>query len=277
MGVNQLAEDVKKAQEPKPVPDADIKAALEQERQARLVAEQRAGFFQGAAASEWDRAEKLRRQGQSAAPGTITDPFAKLAAEDPLLPADQRAKLLDEGARSRAREEVQRGIAEERARMQMELEQRRSADAIELFQASHPELASDPENFGAAMFKAKMRLDQKGVQATPMQALQLGYQIYNEGKASPPAGAPFTEAPGMSGAPGAKKEEEPPVSMATELYGADPKDFMDERKVPLDKYTEGYLDNKNLDLVEKEKFWSGLRNVVGDIREAKSRKAAAGR
>jgi hypothetical protein len=69
-----------------------------------------------------------------------------------------------------------------------------------------------------------------------------------------------------------KPDEPAPPSMAEEVYGAT--DFVDERKVPLDDYTQTYLDNRNMELVNGEKFWSGIRNVVSEIRGAKGRAAA---
>jgi hypothetical protein len=272
---NQLAEEVKKA-ELAPPSDAELRAELDRERQARATAEQQAGFYRGAASAEFNRAEQATRFATSAkATDPLTDPFAKLAAEDPLLDPEKRARLLDEGARSRAREEAQKIFNEGEARRQMEREKDRAFGALESFQAAHPDIAADPEGFAAAATRARIRADAQKLNLSPTGMLQLAGQIYNESKA-PSSSAPYTEPASGSPRPGGpvKPEEPPAKSMAEELYGADPADFIDDRKVPLDKYTEMFLDARNLDLVEKEKFHSGIRNVVGDIRAAKGRKAA---
>ncbi len=111
---------------------------------------------------------------------------------------------------------------------------------------------------------------------SPVQLLNLAANIYNEKKA-PATPTPYTEGAGASGAGGAMKKADEPrqLSMAESEYGA--LDFVDEREMPVDKYTEKYLDDRNTDLVEKEKFWSGIRNVVGTLRETKSRRTASGR
>lgn len=269
---NQLAEEVKKAEQVPPS-DEQLRKELAAERTARQDAEQRAGFYQGAASAEWNRAEAARTAAATPPPGTITDPFAKLAAEDPLLDPEKRARLLDEGARGRAREEIRRYAQEDRAQQQMQQQQMEARLALRMFQSSHPELAADEEGFAAAMTRAKIRSDGQRMTLDPMGMLQLGMQIYNEGK-GPAPGTPFTEAPGTAGAGGvvSKKDEPAPLSMAEEVYGAT--DFIDERKVPLDAYTEKFLDERNLELVDKGKFWSGIRNVVGDLRAAKGRRAA---
>ena len=229
---NQLAEDVKKAAAPTAPSDDQIKAELEREREARRVAEQRAGFFQGAAAAEWERARKLGQAPSAAA--TITDPFAKFAAEDPLLDPEKRARLLADGARDIARQESIRVGQELEARRQMERWQDKTEGAMDAFSQAHPEILSDSENFAGAAMRAKVRAESKGMNLSPAGMLNLAYQIYNEGKA-PASQAPYTEGASAAGPHGAKKEDEPVTNMATEEYGADPKDFMDERKVPLDR------------------------------------------
>jgi hypothetical protein len=269
---NQLAEEVKKAETPTGMSDTELRAALEAERNARADAERQASFYRGAAGAEYNRAEQATRAASARPADPLTDPFAKLAAEDPLLDPEKRARLLDEGSRSRAREEAIKIAREQDANRRMENQEMEARLALRMFQASHPEINSDTEGFAAAMTRAKIRSDNKNMRLDPMGMLELGMQVYNESKA-PVQNAPYTEAP-SGGGPGAprSKEEEKPLSMAEELYGAP--DFVDERKMPLDKYTEQFLDNRNLELVEKEKFWSGIRNVVGDIRAAKGRKSA---
>jgi hypothetical protein len=269
---NQLADEVKKAEA---VPsDAQLRAELEQERQARSRAEQEAGFFRGAASAEWQRAEAAKRQPVS--PGTIDDPFAKLAADEALLDPEKRARLLDQGARERAREEVGKYARESEARRQMEREQDRLAAAAEAFAANHPEMVQDEAFLGATAI-AKARNDQQRMNLSPVQLLNLAANIYNEKKAPAP-NTPYTEGSGVSG-PGGGSMKQPPVerelSMAETEYGA--VDFVSDREMPVDKYTEKYLDDRNSDLVEKEKFWSGIRNVVGTLRETKSRRTASGR
>ena len=268
---NQLADEVKKAEAPVPS-DAQLRAELEAERQARSRAEQEAGFFRGAASAEWQRAEAAKRAPMTA--GTIDDPFAKLAADEALLDPEKRARLLDQGTRGRAREEVGRAMQEMEARRQMEREQDRLAAAAEAFAANHPEMINDEAFLGATAI-AKSRNDQQRMNLSPVQLLNLAANIYNEKKA--PAATPYTEGASVGGSGGGamKPAEEPQMSMAEAEYGA--LDFVDERKFPIDKYTEKYLDDRNTDLVEKEKFWSGIRNVVGTLRETKSRKSASGR
>lgn len=146
--------------------------------------------------------------------------------------------------------------------------------ALRMFQSQNPEMAADEEGFAAAMMKAKIRADNKKMTLDPTGMLELGRQIYNEGKATPP-NTPFTEsASGGAPTPGGrvKQEEKPAPSMAEELYGA--QDFIDESKIPVPDYTEKWLDNRNLELVDKEKFWSGIRNVQGDVQAAKRRRTA---
>jgi len=274
---NQLTEDTKKAEAAAattPPSDATLRAELDAERKARAEAEQRAGFFQGAAATEWRRAESMKAPRTPADP--LTDPYAKLAAEDAMLDPERKAKLLDEGARSRAREEANRVGAEIDARNAARLAEVETRTAIRLFQSQNPEIAADEEGWAAAMMKARIRADKNRMTLDQMGMLELGRQIYNEGKAAP-APTPYTE--GASAAPGGgvrvKKDEAPEKSMAEELYGA--QDFVDESKTSVPDYTEQWLDNRNLELVEKEKFWSGIRNVQGDISGAKNRRRSAGR
>jgi hypothetical protein len=278
---NQLVDDAKKAEaaataNAAPPSDAQLRAELEAERKGRAEAEQRAGFFQGAASAEWRRAEALKSQPPRNPADPLTDPFAKIAAEDAMLDPERKAKLLDEGTRSRAREEVNKAATEMDARNAARMADMESRVALRMFQSQNPEMAADEEGFFAAMAKAKIRADKGRMSLDPMGMLELGRQIYNEGKATP-AATPFTES-ATSGAPAGarvKKDEVPEKSYAEEVYGA--QDFIDESKIPVSDYTEKWLDNRNLELVDKEKFWSGIRNVQGDIQGAKSRKRAAGR
>lgn len=274
--MNQLAEDAKKAEAAAAAPPSDdtLRKELEAERIARAEAERKAGFFQGAAASEWKARQDLAARGRQPN-DPLTDPYAKLSAEDALLDPEKKAQLLDQGARGRAREEVGRFAAEERARRAGELQELESRMALRMFQSQNPEIAADEEGFAAAMMKAKIRADKKQLNLDPMGLLELGRQVYNEGKVTPQE-TPFVEGPsGASGPGGRVKKEEPEQSMAEKYYGA--QDFIDEDKMPVSDYTEKFLDERNLQLVDKEKFWSGIRNVQGDIQAAKQRRRSAGR
>lgn len=268
---NQLADDAKKAEAAAAAPpsDATLRAELEAERKARSDSEREAAYFRGAAKSEWDRAEAASRR--PVARGE--DPFTKLSVEGVTLDPEKQAELLDAGSRMRAREESGRMAQEVDLRAQQregELEKRL---ALRMFMASHPEVSADEEGFVAAMARANVRNNAQRMNLDPMGMLQLGLQCFNEGRA-PSATAPFTEGPsqGGPGGPMKKADEPPPLSMAEEMYGA--QDFIDERKKSLDDHTQEYLDNRNLELVGKEKFWSGIRNVADQIRQAKGRIAA---
>lgn len=267
---NQLADDAKKAEAAAAPPsDATLRAELEAERKARASAEGEAQYFRGAAQAEWQRAEAAGRQ-RPAVRGE--DPFTKLATDGVTLDPEKQAELLDAGSRGRAREEANRVGQEVDLRAQQREAELEKRLALKMFMSSHPEVTADEEGFVAAMARANVRNNSQRLNLDPMGMLQLGLQCFNEGRA-PAATAPYTEgsSPGGPGGP-VKKEEPPPLSMAEEVYGA--QDFVDERKVPLDSYTQTYLDDRNLALVNGEKFWSRIGNVAGEIRAAKGRAAA---
>jgi hypothetical protein len=271
MATNQLVDDSKKAEAAAAAPpsDATLRAELEAERKARASAEGEAQYFRGAAQAEWNRANAATQR--PAVRGE--DPFAKLATEGVTLDPEKQAELLDAGSRGRAREEANRVGQEVDLRAQQREAELEKRLALKMFMSSHPEVTADEEGFIAAMARANVRNNQQRLNLDPMGMLQLGLQCFNEGRA-PAASAPYTEGASSGGAGGPmKKPDEPaPLSMAEEVYGAT--DFVDERKVPLDDYTQTYLDNRNMELVNGEKFWSGIRNVVSEIRGAKGRAAA---
>lgn len=272
--LNQLAEDAKKAEAAAAAPpsDATLRAELEAERRARSDADREAAYFRGAAKAEWDRAEAASRRPVARS----EDPFTKLATDGVTLDPEKQAELLDAGSRMRAREESGRMAQEVDLRAQQREDAMEKRLALKMFMASHPEVAADDEGFVGAMARANVRANKERLNLDPMGMLQLGLQCYNEGRA-PAAVAPYTEGGSVAGAGGPMKkpDEPPPLSMAEEVYGA--QDFVDERKVPLDNYTQTYLDDRNLALVEGEKFWSRIGNVAGEIRAAKGRRAAARR
>jgi len=267
--------------QPKPPTEAELRQALEEEKAktAKLEAEGR-GYLE-AARSEWDRAEKaqaaLRATVANAAPHPkAPDAFEKLSAEGLALSPEEQQRLLDQGTRSRAREEFGRGA--------QVLEERRLADeykrdtrlALSFFRAQHPALAQDEEGFAAAVTKAQIRATRQNLNLDPVGMLNFAHAIYQEGKGTADT-IPFTEGAGAPGGPAVnpnRPAEPTPPSLWEKLYGA--KDVVDESNTDwsLDGMTEKYLDQKNLELV-KEGFTSRIGQIMGQIEEAKARRSAA--
>lgn len=269
--------------QPKPPTEAELRQSLEEERAKSAKLEAEARGYLDAARSEWDRAEKAqaalretvagaRRAAAPAAP----DAFEKLAEGGIALSPEDQQRLLDQGTRTRAREEFGRGAEV--------LERRRLADeykrdtrlALSFFNAQHPALAQDEEGFAAAMTKAQIRAGRQNLNLDPVGMLNFAHAIYQEGKGTADV-IPFTEGAGAPGGPAVnpnRPSEPAPPSLWEKLYGA--KDVVDESNTDwtIDGMTEKYLDQKNLELV-KEGFTSRIGQIMGQIEEAKARRSAA--
>jgi hypothetical protein len=272
---NTLAEQTAKT----PPTDEQLRKDLESERGARQRAENERDQFRGAAAQEWRGRQIAEREVQRLRAPKNPDAFESLAERGVAVPPDEQQALLDRGVRERTREEIGKYDEARRREDRGRELQRQTEQALGIFAALNPEIVNDEERFSGAIQRAQHRAAKQGLTLDPAGMVELAKNIYLEDRAKrgePPPAVPFTEGPGMPGAPNGRrgKEEAPPEQNVIEEAYALPAGTI-RPDSELDAHTERYIDQRNLELVDKEKFNSRVRQIKATILEGEQRRAAA--
>lgn len=274
---NTFAEAAKKPA-PAPPTEEQLRQEVENERRLRQLAEQDREQLRVAATNEWrgrtQAEQELNRLRQPAQP----DPFRVLADEGVTVPPEKQQELLDRGVRLRTREDL-RAYDEARRREDAQRERDREfRNTLQIFAALNPQIVNDEEGFYGAMGKAQFRMEKEKLRLDHNGLLELGKQIYLEerkakGQEIP---VPFSEGANPGAVRGGRVvEEEPQQTAIEEYYGLEPGTIRPDSE--LEAHTASYIDARNLELVDKEKFGSRVRQVAATIREGIKRRADAGR
>lgn len=280
MGNNTFV-DTTKAKPPAPPSDEQIRQELENERRLRQQAENDREQLRLAAQTEWRGRTTAEQELNRLRTPPPPDPFRVLADEGVTVPPDKQQELLDRGVRMRTRQEMS---AYDEARRREEAQKdkdREIRNSLTIFAALNPTIVNDQEAFYGAMGKAQFRMEQEKLRLDHAGLLELGKQIYLEDRKAKgqemPAQYPFTESASPGSVRGGRVEEQEPQPTAIEeYYGLEPGTIRPDSE--LEEHTKTYIDSRNLELVDKEKFGSRVRQVAATIREGLKRRAAnAGR
>jgi hypothetical protein len=273
---NQLAEQTK------PPTDEQLRKDLADERAKREQAERERDQFRGAAAQEWKGRTTAEREIQRLRQPKGPDAFESLAERGVAVPPDEQQQLLDRGVRERTREEISRYDEARRREDAQKDFARQTEQALNIFAALNPEIVNDEEQFSGAIQRAQHRARRQGLNLDPAGTMELAKTIYLEDRqkrGEPMPAVPFTEGASMPGSPNGRREREPEKleqNVIEEAYGLEPGTIRPDTE--LDDHTERYIDERNLALVDKEKFNTRVRQIKATILAGEKRRAdTAGR